>query len=218
MSRCRARGFYIRFRMENANLHRLNARILGLFLVAHLFNHATIVFGFGAHLAVMDVLAAIYRLRLIEVPLLFLFAVQILLGLRLVWARGWPDNSWGRAQVVSGLYLAFFLVQHMVAVVMTPLSYDGMDTNVYWAASVVSRPPFVWYFAPYYVLAVMALFTHIAAAMRFARWPDPASGMQRALPLVGLGFGIVIVAGLMVHAQGGLPAPYVAYLDSMWPR
>lgn len=200
--------------MTISRLHRYNALFLAAFLALHMANHIALIAGIEAHLRAQTALRQAYRLPGIEHVLITLFAVQILLGLVLVLRRGWPKGGWAWAQVLSGLYLTLFLVQHLAAIILARL--DGLDTNSYFAASVVSAPPFVWYFAPYYVLSITALFTHIAAALRFSIWPAPPRWQHRALPVAGLTLGVIAVAGLM----GGfgpviLPSAYQSYLDAL---
>lgn len=175
-------------------LHRGNAALLGVFLALHLASHAFLVAGRGAHLGALGLVSPLYANGLVHPVLVVLLALQIGLGVALVVRRGRPDSGWAWAQVVSGLYLAFFLLQHVPAVIAARA--QGVETDTFFAAAVL-RWPLGLYFAPYYVLAVMALFTHVAAFLRFRAWPAAPGRLARALPVLGLGFGIVIVCGLM---------------------
>lgn len=179
--------------MSLARLHRLSAVLLGLFLALHLTNHAALIFGQAAHGVVMLALRPLYRNAVVEPVLIALFAAQIALGLALVWRRGRPRGHWAVAQVVSGIGLAVFLVQHVPVVL---LSRATVDTDTAFAAAVVQEAPGALYFVPYYILAVAALATHLAAALRFARWPSPPDWPVRALPWAGLALGGLIVLGL----------------------
>jgi len=179
--------------MTLRRLHRLNAVALGLFLALHLTNHAALLAGQAAHAGVMAALRPLYRNPLVEPLLIALFAAQIVLGLTLAWRRGRPLNRWALAQLASGLYLAVFLLQHIPAVL---LARPATDTDIAFAAATVESLPKALYFAPYYLLAVTALATHLAAALRFARWPAPPGVWARTLPGIGAAFGLVILAGL----------------------
>lgn len=181
--------------MSLRSLHRLCAAFLGLFLIAHLGNHLLIWFGDAAHIAVMETLRVIYRAPVVEAVLLITLVVQMGLGIALIRKRGRPDTGWAWAQVLSGGYLVFFLLQHVPAVLYGRWIL-GVDTNIYYAAKTVEAAPLSFYFAPYYAFAVMAVFTHFAAAWRFAIWPRPARGLV-ALPLLGLVLGIGIVVAMM---------------------
>lgn len=179
--------------MPLTRLHRLNAAALGLFLALHLANHATLIAGQAAHGAVMRALRPLYRNAVVEPVLIALFVAQIVLGLLLIRRRGWPRGRWAVAQVASGVTLALFLVQHVPVVLVTRAT---RDTDTAFAAAVVRGMPGALYFVPYYSLAVAALALHLAAARRFARWPDPPGWVPRALPVAGLALGTLIVLGL----------------------
>ena len=182
-------------------LHRFNAAALGIFIAAHLGNHLVLTVGAGAHIAFMDLLRAVYRIRVVEAAIVLLFIAQIALGLALAFRRGRPQGNWAWLQTLSGLYLAFFLCQHIAAVFWARSAFAAFDTNVYWAAAVVHRPPLSLYFIPYYGLAVMSVFTHIAAALHF-RQPHSES----RLPAFVLGSG-VLTSALILTALTGLVRP-----------
>ena len=180
--------------MSLRRLHSLNAVLLCLFLGLHMANHLALIGGFAAHDAVLAVLRPLYRNAFVEPLLIAFFAAQIALGLALAWRRGRPRMRWAWAQVVSGLILALFLVQHIPA---TLLARPETDTDARFAAAVVQDWPGAAYFIPYYILAVTALATHLAAARRLALLPGPADALARALPWGGVALGAVIVAGLL---------------------
>lgn len=52
--------------MTLTTLHRTNAKILGLFIVLHLANHAVLLAGRESHLEVMEFIRPIYRMGLVE--------------------------------------------------------------------------------------------------------------------------------------------------------
>ena len=197
-------------------VHRLNAMVLAVFIFAHLFNHLLFAAGVERHIATMDALRAVYRLPLIDIALYVLFAIQIILGLVLA-RRNWrPDSPWAWAQVVSGLAFAFFLAQHLVATVIVRNFFSNIDTDAYWALSVVSEIPLSLYFAPYYWLGVFSLFVHIASAVHFARSP----GISRFAP-VGMVAGAVVatvIVGSMVMLASStdLPEHYQRYLTEFF--
>lgn len=191
--------------------HRALAIGLGAFLGLHLTNHALIVFGPEAHRAAQDVLRHVYRLPLIEPLLIFACVLQIAAGLKLATSRRWPLRFWPRAQLYSGMILAAFMTIHVSAALITRWSKPFIDTDVFWAAAVVSRPGWAAFFAPYYTLGVAALFTHLGALAALRR----RLRLGRALLLFGFSLGLFIVAGLMgAFGDMTLPAPYARYLDT----
>lgn len=192
-------------------LHRNNALLLGVFIVAHLINHIAILDGVEMHLTVMEGLRFFYRPLLVEVVLYFLFGSQIVLGVGMMLKQGRPRNRWGWAQTISGVVVAVFIIQHLSAALMARLIGSGVDTNIYWAASVVSREPFVWYFAPYYALGIIGLFVHMAAALRKrARWKASAKWVAAS----GVVVAAIVVPSLMgLYGQPiNLPPEYIEYL------
>jgi succinate dehydrogenase/fumarate reductase cytochrome b subunit len=198
-------------------LHRLVACVLAFFLLLHFANHLFLIVSIETHLDVLHRLRAIYRSPVIEAIILASFMVQIALGLVLAWNRRRPDSRWAALQLASGLYLGFFLVQHIGAVLMARAS--GIESDSYFAAAVVNREGAKWYFAPYYALGIAAVFGHLAAALRFRRWPEPATLLQRSMPIFGLVFGILVVGGLMgAFDEVRIPAANSEYLDSMFGK
>ena len=199
--------------MTLRRLHRTLALCLAAFIGLHLINHVMIIFGTDSHIAMMDTLRLIYRNPVIETVIIAGFALQIGVGVRLMWRRGKPRHFWGWMQAGSGVIFAVFLVQHTSAVLMTRWSYPEMSTDVLWAASVVSQPILAAYFAPYYTLGVAALFVHIGAIFALRRRPRIAW----ALVVSGGVVGVAIVAGLMgAFGPVELLSANKAYLISFW--
>lgn len=203
--------------MTLTKLHKLNAKVLLIFLGFHLANHMVLLVGRESHLIVMQMLRSIYRMQLVEYPLLALFAVQIILGLALIAKRGRPKGAWAWAQVLSGGYIAFFLLQHVGAIILARFNFD-LETTTYFAAAVVSGTPYGYYFFVYYVLGVTAVFTHLAAALRFAAWPAPAKGWHTALPFVGFAFGLAVITSLSWGSAKDLPEENRAYIEKSFKR
>jgi succinate dehydrogenase/fumarate reductase cytochrome b subunit len=186
-------GQTIRNRMDPAmtlaRAHRWTAAALAPFLALHLANHLTLAAGPGAHRAAMDLLRPLYRAAVVEPALIALFTLQIGLGLMLARRRG-MGRGWAAAQVASGLYLAFFLIQHIPAVLAARAATPPTDTDLHFAAAVLAGWP-AHYFAPYYSLAVAAFATHLAAALHFRGCTLPL------MPWAGLALGAGVVGGLI---------------------
>ena len=193
-------------------VHAWNARVLGVFLVAHLVNHLFLTAGPDVHWSVMEPLRVIYRNGMVEPLLIGLFIVQIVAGLWLA-RRNWrPDSGWARAQVISGLVIAFFLVQHIAATLYVRNAYETIDTNAWWALSVVTPVLLATYFVPYYFAAVTALGVHIASALHFR-----GIGAARPIAFASPVLAAVIVGSMLFHAQTNtLPPAYQDYLSGMF--
>jgi len=179
--------------MTLTTLHRLLGLVLIAFIAAHLGNHIALFWGVEQHLAIQESLRKSYRHPALETILLAGFASQLFLGLRLLMKRGWPRRFWPRLQLLSGVSLTLFLVQHIGAALYTRAFRPGIDTNIYWAASVVSQTPLALYFAPYYALGVSAVFVHIAA---FVALKNRRLRLAWAICILGALFSIVLVMAL----------------------
>jgi succinate dehydrogenase/fumarate reductase cytochrome b subunit len=190
--------------------HRLNAIALAAFILLHLANHLFIFAGADAHLTALTTLRQLYRLPGVEHLIFALFTAQIALGLTLAYRARTSRVPWRRVQKITGIVIAVFLTQHLIAVLATRMIYANIDTNTFWAAAVVSRAPFTWYFVPYYIAGLAALLIHITAALR-PSWP------RRALALISVLAAILIIAGFMgAYHPVTLPAEYEGYLSSYW--
>ena len=109
----------------------------------------------------------------------------------------------GRLQLLSGGYLAFFILVH-VGAVLTGRSM-GLDTNFYFAAAGYQQALTALFFVPYYFFAVVALFVHFGCA---AYWltsdADPVLSRRLLGGLVASGvmLSLLISACLMGIAIG----------------
>ena len=175
--------------------HRWNAILLGLFLAVHLLSHVAGTLGPDSHLLVLAAVRPLYRNAIVE-PLLFVsFAGQIGLGLALVWKRATIgiDRGWGLVQIISGIYLALFVLAHTFSALFARYAND-LDTNFWWPASTLSEAELGMFFYPYYFIGISALFAHLAAALHFRSvWTRAVRGLAVAGPLLALivlsGFG-----------------------------
>ncbi len=176
-------------------LHLLFGAGLLVFIAAHLANHLALANGSTDHIATMEALRTFYRHPVVEPLLIVGLIIQLALGLRLALRRGRPQSGWAWAQVTSGGYLFVFLLMHVPAVLFGRL-VQSLDTNIFFAAATVHETPMSLFFAPYYTLAVTAVFLHLAAALRFAMWPRTTPWLV-VLPALGFILGIWIVAKMM---------------------
>ncbi|WP_400191463.1 hypothetical protein [Hymenobacter sp. B81] len=198
-------------------VHYWSGLLLAGFILVHLLNHLAALAGATAHLGLMQLLRTVYRHPVVEGALLLAVAGQVFTGIRL--ARSRRVGARGRAerlQVYSGLYLAFFLLVHTGAV-LTGRLYFGLDTNLYFGAAGINTFPFSLFFVPYYLLAVLAVFGHLAGVhyrKGSARFGEQAARRQ-ALGLGGLGVvvALLILYGL-TNGLRGLPIP-AEYLKSL---
>lgn len=166
--------------------------------------------GIEAHIAAMRQLRAIYRFAPVEALLLAAALLQVITGFVLAYRnRHSRRGFWPRLQVWSGIVLALFLLQHVPAVMVGRYLQD-LDTNFYFAATVLQGGLHKYYFFPYYFLGFTAVFVHLAVALRLRMHP----GIWRALLVYTLIATGITAAILILLCFGGafyevrLPAGY----------
>lgn len=144
-------------------LHYFSGLTITVFVALHLFNHLISIWGIDKHIEWMISLRLFYRNLFVEIILLSAVVIQIISGLKLFFvSRKAAVSTMDKLHVWSGLYLAFFLVIH-VAAVMVGRFVLHLDTNFYFGAAGVNSFPFNLFFIPYYALEILSFFGHIAA-------------------------------------------------------
>ena len=176
-------------------VHRLSASLLAAFLFAHIANHLAALHSVEAHQAFMAVARRVYRATFFEPFLLAAVVIQSATGL-LQLRAGWGKRRdfWSRLQALSGGYLLFFLIAHVIGVLVIRLA--NLDSDFYAAAVLLTTPPLPIFYVPYYSLGVIAAFTHIACALHFRREQIGKSGDLIAVGILAAGivFAVVTVA------------------------
>lgn len=193
-------------------LHRVTGLLLALFVFSHLALHLLALAGPQAHLTALAAFQTVYRNPVVEPVLLAALLIQIGLGLRLA-VSGWrasKGDGWARLQIISGLYLAYFILNHTGAALYTRYG-AGLETNFWWASGTLMHETARYWFYPYYALGVMAVFAHAAVAVRY-RWE---SARNARMVLAG---GAMVTAAILLAFGGWLsPVPlkpeYRAYYD-----
>ena len=149
--------------MPTIKLHFYSGVIISLFVGLHLFNHAYSVLGIEQHIQMMDNLRLLYRNVFAETILLLAVLLQIISGIKLFRNKRKSNlGFYGKLQIWSGLYLALFFLIHVSAVLGGRFVLD-LDTNFYFGVAGLNTFPFNLFFIPYYALAILAFFGHIAA-------------------------------------------------------
>jgi len=144
--------------------HRLSGLVMAAFLLLHISNHLFALGGPAWHISVMNFFRLIYRFPPIEILLLMCVIFQIASGIILIFKKGFLKQPlYVKLQVMSGLYLSFFLIFHVWAVLIARYHWN-IETDFYFAAGVANRRPDKLFFIPYYTLSLLSVFTHIACA------------------------------------------------------
>ena len=145
-------------------LHRLSGIVIASFLLLHISNHLFALGGPAMHIAVMNMFRYVYRFLPVEILLLMCVIFQVISGATLVFKKGFLRQPfYVIIQIVSGLYLSFFMIYHVRAVMLGRYQWN-VDTDFYFAAGVANNYPSKLFFIPYYTLSLVCMFAHIACA------------------------------------------------------
>lgn len=145
-------------------LHHISGIVIVSFLLLHLINHLFALGGPALHTTVMNLFRQVYRFLPVEIFLLLCIIFQVISGITLVFKKGFLKKPlYVIIQIVSGLYLSFFMVYHVSAVMFGRYQWN-VDTDFYFAAGVANNYPSKLFFIPYYTLSLVCVFAHIACA------------------------------------------------------
>jgi hypothetical protein len=149
--------------MTTTKVHYTSGLIITAFIGIHLFNHTLSIFGADTHIEVMNTLRLFYRNIFIEKVLLVAVLLQIISGLTLFKNNRKKANTpFDKLHIWTGLYLAIFLTIHLSAVLGGRFLLH-LDTNFYFGVAGLNSFPFNLFFIPYYALAILSFFGHIAS-------------------------------------------------------
>ncbi|MDC6390552.1 hypothetical protein PP182_17830 [Maribacter sp. PR1] len=143
--------------------HYISGLTITIFIGLHLFNHFCSIFGADKHIEIMNNFRHFYRNIFVETVLLLAILVQIISGLKLFRThRQIATSQFDKLHIWTGLYLAIFFIIHLSAVLGGRL-FLHLDTNFYFGVSGLNSFPFNLFFIPYYGLAILSFFGHVAA-------------------------------------------------------
>lgn len=144
-------------------VHFVSGLVITIFVGLHITNHVSAIWGADKHIEVMNVLRHVYRNIFAETILLLAVLVQVISGLQLFKLnRKTAFTKFDKLHIWSGLYLAIFFIIHLSAVLGGRLLLH-LDTNFYFGVAGLNTFPFNLFFIPYYGLAILSFFGHIAA-------------------------------------------------------
>ena len=192
--------------MTIKKIHYLSGLLITLFVGVHLFNHMVSIFGADKHIQVMNLLRLFYRNIFIEIILLMAVLVQIISGIKLFKTnRKIAIIPFDKLHIYTGLYLAIFFVIHLSAV-LGGRFFLHLDTNFYFGVAGLNSFPSNLFFIPYYGLAILSFFGHIASVHRKKMKQNIfglSPGRQSiAILIFGLMITIITFYGLTNHFNG----------------
>ncbi|WP_299133030.1 hypothetical protein [uncultured Tenacibaculum sp.] len=187
-------------------IHFISGIVITVFISLHLYNHFYSLVGIEKHIDVMDTLRMFYRNLFFEILLLFSILIQIVSGVKLFLIKiNSAKNFFEKLQLWSGLYIAFFLVIHLSAVFVGRL-FLKLDTNIFFGVAGLNTFPFFLFFIPYYGLAIISFFGHLASihSMKMNKNMLGTSPTKQGYIILFLGvlFSIVILYGLTDGFKG----------------
>ena len=111
----------------------------------------------------METLRVFYRKIFAETLLIGAVLLQIISGFNLFRTkRKTASTGFEKLQIWTGLYLAVFFLIHLSAV-LSGRHLLNLDTNFYFGVAGLNSFPYSLFFIPYYGLAILAFFGHVAA-------------------------------------------------------
>lgn len=190
--------------------HYLSGIIITVFVGVHLLNHTYAVLGAHRHIEIMQSLRLFYRNIFVETILVSAVALQIISGFKLFkTARKTATTAFDRLHIYTGFYLAVFFIIHICAV-MAGRFILKLDTNFYFGVAGLNTFPLNLFFIPYYALAILSVFGHIASIhhkkMKRAILGLSPGTQSIVIFTIGVIWTIVIFYGL-TNGFAGVPIP-----------
>ncbi|MFZ1379199.1 MAG: hypothetical protein WAS56_05995 [Saprospiraceae bacterium] len=161
----------------------------------------------------MSTLRHFYRNIFTETILFFAVLVQIISGLKLFKSnRSTAKTGFEKLHIWTGLYLAIFLAIHLSAVLVGRY-FLSLDTNFYFGVAGLNSFPLNLFFIPYYGLAILSFFGHIAAIhnkkMKYKILHLTPEQQSKIILILGIFVTLIIFYGLTNHFKGvTIPAEY----------
>jgi hypothetical protein len=192
--------------MTIKKIHYISGLIITIFIGLHLFNHFCSIFGADKHIEIMTGLRHLYRNIFIETILLLSALVQIISGLQLFRInRKIAGANFEILHIWTGLYLAIFFVIHLSAV-LAGRYFLRLDTNFYFGVAGLNSFPTNLFFFPYYGLAIISFFGHIASIhhkkMKKQIFSLSPNSQATVILLLGVVLTLTIFYGLTNHFNG----------------
>ena len=192
--------------MTVRKIHYVSGLVITGFVGLHLFNHTVSIFGADRHIALMNTLRPFYRNQFVEPILVAAVLVQIVSGLKLSSVRRKTATSnFDKLHIWTGLYLALFFVIHLGAVFSGRLLLH-LDTNFYFGVAGLNTFPLNLFFVPYYGLAVISFFGHVASIhskkMTQSMFGVTPTNQSLAIVVLGVIVTLILFYGLTNQFNG----------------
>jgi len=199
--------------MKTNKIHFISGLFISLFVGVHLFNHGYSILGPEKHIELMLSLRKLYRNIFVETLLLLAVLTQIYSGFKLLKTHWKTAGSFfEKLHVYTGLYLAIFLIIHLSAVLAGRFILK-LDTNFYFGVAGLNHFPTNLFFVPYYALAILSFFGHLAAIhnkkMKYSLLGITPWMESIFILILGIGLCLFIFTGLTNRFRGyEIPSEY----------
>ena len=141
-----------------------------LYLTLHIGNHLMFIAGEATYDSVMKVFRHVYRTNIMQPIVAALFLFQVATGAFFVHRlTAAPSDRFRTFQIVSGVYLAAFVLGHMDSVFIFARTFLGIDTGWAFATGAPAgmiKDPWNIRLVPHYWLGVFFVLSHLAAGTR----------------------------------------------------
>lgn len=132
-----------------------------LFIFIHILNHMIVLVSAEEHIWFMERIRVIYRNIYVEIFLLGIISFHIVKNIKNIWIeRKEEKSSFQKIILITKLYLIYFLINHISAVILGRVIFN-LDTNIYYAVAGLQLFPSL-YFVVYYFLSILCLFIYIS--------------------------------------------------------
>lgn len=199
--------------MTIKKIHYISGLTITIFIALHLFNHSWSIFGAEKHIKLMNLFRLFYRNIFIETILLIAILIQIISGIKLfILNRKTATIYFEKIQIWSGMYLAIFFIIHLSAIFIGRYVLH-LDTNFYFGVAGLNTFPYNLFFVPYYGLAILSFFGHIASIhnkkmIKVVLGLTPKK-QSNAILIFGALFTVIVFCGLTNLFQGvSIPKEY----------
>jgi hypothetical protein len=178
-----------------------------LFIALHLGNHLFGLISPEVHTTVMKLLRHFYRAPVVEPLILIAFVLLLLTGVMMILRLSQrPTDGFKSFQIGSGMFLMFFLVSHVNAVLVLARTYLGIESDWGFASGAPSGlivDPWNIRLVPLYAFAAFFAITHPFAGLR---WILLNHGSSRKVSgwvfWAGIVLGLVVSAGITLALCG----------------
>jgi hypothetical protein len=188
--------------------HGVAAALIACFVLFHLTDHLTGLYGPEMHKAVMAVGRKIYRAPVVEPILVALLLFQVASGIRLAWR--WSSlrvDAYRVFRIGSGAYLAAFILAHMNSAFLSARAVHHIETDWAWASGAPTgliQDAWNIRLLPHYALGVFFILGHLASGLRVVMLAHGVSPIVANRVWMAALTGAVLIAAAIIAGLCGV--------------